>query len=197
MCGSIAKGEGTIEMRLFGGEAKHRWRLVSGYKLVDARTILPNGEYVVESVDIDICKVAPCNILQGTTLNVTTKFTPNTNTGSLPKSLTNDVYIMINNVHIGVTVQPNFCDYSGLCPLRATRLSYTSKITVTADVPPGLLITRSLASLATQSLARSLARLSVWPNPYAEHKTDLATIPNRQTDQGEQESGCLGHFEQT
>nr|CAD7439965.1 unnamed protein product [Timema bartmani] len=28
-----------------------------------------------------------------------------------------------------------------------------------------LLITRSLASLATQSLARSLARLSVWPNP--------------------------------
>nr|CAD7433581.1 unnamed protein product [Timema monikensis] len=63
-------------------------------------------------------------------------FTTTTNTGSLPKSLTNDVYIMINNVHIGVTVQPNFCDYSGLCPLRATRLSYTSKITVTADVPP-------------------------------------------------------------
>nr|CAD7264980.1 unnamed protein product [Timema shepardi] len=42
MCGSIAKGEGTIEMRLFGGKAKHRWRLVSGYKLMDARTILPS-----------------------------------------------------------------------------------------------------------------------------------------------------------
>nr|CAD7264497.1 unnamed protein product [Timema shepardi] len=40
MCRSIAKGTRTGEMHLLGVDAKHRWKLESGYKLVCARTML-------------------------------------------------------------------------------------------------------------------------------------------------------------
>jgi len=91
--------------------------------------------YDAVSIDISECSTAPCDIVAGSTRNVTATFIA----GSVSNVLHQDVYLLLNLINLPQPATPAPCDDgSGTdCPVRAGDFCrYTAVVTFEEDLPP-------------------------------------------------------------
>ncbi|GFG38091.1 hypothetical protein Cfor_10927, partial [Coptotermes formosanus] len=93
------------------------------------------SEYSSLSIEIGGCSSAPCNIVIGSTTNVTSYFIA----GSESNELYQVVYLRLNGINIGVSATPAPCATGSdtVCPVRAGDFNrYSAKVDFPADLPP-------------------------------------------------------------
>jgi len=91
--------------------------------------------YTASSIDITGCSKAPCNIVAGSSLTVTSAFIA----GSDSNVLYQDVYLRLNLITLPLDATPPPCTAGSetVCPVRAGDSSrYTAVVNFPEDLPP-------------------------------------------------------------